>query len=48
MIRELVPDVIVTHTDRDPFNPDHPVAGVAVDRARALAPAPAWRAPSRR
>jgi 4-oxalomesaconate hydratase len=36
-IRELAPDVIVTHTDRDPFNPDHPVAFVAVERARALA-----------
>jgi 4-oxalomesaconate hydratase len=36
-IRELAPDVIVTHTDRDPFNPDHPVAFGAVERARALA-----------
>ena len=36
-IRELAPDVIVTHTDRDPFNPDHPVAFAAVERARALA-----------
>jgi 4-oxalomesaconate hydratase len=36
-IRELAPDVIVTHTDRDPFNPDHPVAFHAVERARALA-----------
>ena len=37
LIRELAPDVIVTHTDRDPFNPDHPVAFHAVERARALA-----------
>jgi 4-oxalomesaconate hydratase len=37
LIRELAPDVIVTHTDRDPFNPDHPVALAAVERARALA-----------
>ncbi len=37
VIRELAPDVIVTHTDRDPFNPDHPVACAAVERARALA-----------
>jgi len=37
VIRELAPDVIVTHTDRDPFNPDHPVAFAAVERARALA-----------
>lgn len=36
-IRELAPDAIVTHTGRDPFNPDHPVASDAVARARALA-----------
>jgi 4-oxalomesaconate hydratase len=36
-IREIAPDVILTHTDRDPFNPDHPVAFAAVERARALA-----------
>jgi 4-oxalomesaconate hydratase len=36
-IRELAPDVLLTHTDRDPFNPDHPVAFAAVDRARAQA-----------
>ncbi len=36
-IRELAPDVILTHTDRDPFNPDHPAAHLAVERARALA-----------
>jgi 4-oxalomesaconate hydratase len=36
-IREIAPDVIVTHTDTDPFNPDHPVAHYAVARARALA-----------
>jgi 4-oxalomesaconate hydratase len=36
-IREFAPDVIVTHTDTDPFNPDHPVAFRAVDRARSLA-----------
>ncbi len=36
-IREAAPDVILTHTDRDPFNPDHPVAFAAVERARALA-----------
>ena len=37
LIREAAPDVILTHTDRDPFNPDHPVAHHAVERARALA-----------
>jgi 4-oxalomesaconate hydratase len=36
-IREFRPDVLVTHTDTDPFNPDHPVAHRAVDRARGLA-----------
>ena len=36
-IREFGPDVLVTHTDTDPFNPDHPVAHAAVDRARGLA-----------
>jgi 4-oxalomesaconate hydratase len=29
--------VLITHTDTDPFNPDHPVAHGAVDRARSLA-----------
>lgn len=36
-IREFAPEVLVTHTDTDPFNPDHPVASAAVDRARGLA-----------
>ena len=36
-IREFEPDVIVTHTDTDPFNPDHPIAYEAVQRARTLA-----------
>ena len=36
-IRAFAPDVIVTHTDTDPFNPDHPVAHDVVARARALA-----------
>jgi 4-oxalomesaconate hydratase len=36
-IREFAPEVLITHTDTDPFNPDHPVACVAVGRARALA-----------
>ena len=36
-IREFGPEVLVTHTDTDPFNPDHPVAYAAVDRARSLA-----------
>jgi 4-oxalomesaconate hydratase len=36
-IREFAPDVLITHTDTDPFNPDHPVAFSAVNRARGLA-----------
>jgi 4-oxalomesaconate hydratase len=36
-IREFAPDVLITHTDTDPFNPDQPVAFAAVDRARSLA-----------
>lgn len=36
-IRAFAPDVLITHTDTDPFNPDHPVAHAAVDRARGLA-----------
>ena len=36
-IREFAPDVLITHTDTDPFNPDHPVAFAAVSRARSLA-----------
>jgi 4-oxalomesaconate hydratase len=37
LIRELAPDVIITHTERDPFNPDHPLASAAVQRASILA-----------
>jgi 4-oxalomesaconate hydratase len=36
-IREFAPDVLITHTDTDPFNPDHPIAHDAVGRARSLA-----------
>jgi 4-oxalomesaconate hydratase len=36
-IRDFAPDVLITHTDTDPFNPDHPVAHAAVARARGLA-----------
>ena len=37
VIRDFKPDVLLTHTDRDPFNPDHAAAFFAVERARALA-----------
>lgn len=37
LIRELAPDVIITHTEKDPFNPDHPIAYAATQRARLLA-----------
>jgi 4-oxalomesaconate hydratase len=36
-IREFAPEVLITHTDTDPFNPDHPIAYTAVNRARGLA-----------
>ena len=37
LFRELEPDILLTHTPVDPFNPDHPVASQAVQRARLLA-----------
>lgn len=37
LIRDFEPGVILTHTEKDPFNPDHPLAYVAVQRARLLA-----------
>ncbi len=36
-IREIGPDIILTHTPVDPFNPDHPAAYQAVQRGRLLA-----------
>jgi 4-oxalomesaconate hydratase len=36
VMRREAPDVILTHTPVDPFNPDHPVAYQAVQRARLL------------
>lgn len=37
LFREEAPDVVLTHTPVDPFNPDHPVAYQAVQKARLLA-----------
>jgi 4-oxalomesaconate hydratase len=37
VVDQVAPDVVITHTPLDPFNPDHPVAHAAVDRARKLA-----------
>ena len=36
-IRAFAPDVVLTNTDRDPFNPDHAAAFFAVEKSRALA-----------
>jgi 4-oxalomesaconate hydratase len=37
IFRQLDPDIVLTHTPVDPFNPDHPVACQAVQKARLLA-----------
>lgn len=37
LFREMEPHVVLTHTPVDPFNPDHPVACQAVQKARLLA-----------
>ena len=37
LFRDLQPNIVLTHTPVDPFNPDHPVASQAVQRARLLA-----------
>lgn len=37
IIRDFEPTVILTHSEKDPFNPDHPLAFQAVMRARQLA-----------
>lgn len=37
LLQENAPDVVITHTPVDPFNPDHPVAYEAVQKARLLA-----------
>jgi 4-oxalomesaconate hydratase len=37
IFREQQPDIVLTHTPVDPFNPDHPVACQAVEKTRLLA-----------
>ena len=37
LMTDLAPDVILTHADRDPFNPDHGLAYTVTERARQLA-----------
>jgi len=37
VMRDVRPEVLVTHTPVDPFNPDHPVAAATADRARKIA-----------
>ena len=37
LFRDMEPDILLTHTPVDPFNPDHPVASQAAQRARLLA-----------
>lgn len=37
LFREMQPDLVLTHTPLDPFNPDHPVVSQAVQKARLLA-----------
>jgi 4-oxalomesaconate hydratase len=36
LMRDFAPDVVITHPDKDPFNPDHPVAYATTARARLL------------
>jgi 4-oxalomesaconate hydratase len=36
LIREWEPDIVLTHPDKDPFNPDHPIANKIVQQARLL------------
>ncbi|HIY65983.1 MAG TPA: PIG-L family deacetylase [Candidatus Agrococcus pullicola] len=36
VMRDFKPNVVLTHPDKDPFNPDHPVANTVVSKARLL------------
>jgi 4-oxalomesaconate hydratase len=37
IFQEFQPDIVLTHTPLDPFNPDHPESSQAVQKARLLA-----------
>jgi 4-oxalomesaconate hydratase len=37
LFRDMQPQMVLTHTPVDPFNPDHPIACQAVQKARLLA-----------
>src|SRR5688572_11904296 len=37
IMTDMAPDVILTHAERDPFNPDHGLAYTVTERARQLA-----------
>ncbi|RDI94800.1 PIG-L family deacetylase [Meiothermus sp. QL-1] len=37
IIVETAPDLLLTHAEKDPFNPDHPLTYQAVEKARQLA-----------
>ncbi len=36
VLRDFTPEVLITHAPKDPFNPDHPAAYQAVQKARLL------------
>jgi 4-oxalomesaconate hydratase len=36
LMRDYAPQVVITHSEIDPFNPDHPAAYLAVAKARLL------------
>ncbi len=37
LVRDFAPTILITHTESDPFNPDHPIAHQAAIRAQQLA-----------
>ena len=43
LYREVQPTVVLTHTERDPWNRDHETAHVLATKARILAQAPGYR-----